>query len=75
MTLELSDRPGSLARVLAIVGEHGASVVDVEQSRLGNRLALGDVQVDLRLECRGPDHRDELLRVLAAQGHRVIGWS
>ena len=72
LRVEISDRPGSLARLLALTGELGASVVDVEQSRLGSTLALGDVQVDLRLETRGPEHRDELLDRLAAAGYQVI---
>ena len=72
LRIEISDRPGSLARLLALVGELGASVVDVEQSRLGNSLALGDVEVNLRLECRGPSHRDELLTRLAEANYRVI---
>ncbi|SDO30184.1 threonine dehydratase [Nakamurella panacisegetis] len=72
LRIEISDRPGSLARLLALVGELGASVVDVEQSRLGSSLALGDVEVDLRLECRGPSHRDELLERLAEARYRVI---
>jgi threonine dehydratase len=72
LRIEISDRPGSLARLLALVGELGASVVDVEQSRLGSTLALGDVQVDLRLECRGPDHRDELLARLGVEQYRII---
>jgi threonine dehydratase len=71
LRIEISDRPGSLARLLALVGELGASVVDVEQSRLGGTLALGDVEVDLRLECRGPAHRSELLERLAAGAYRV----
>ncbi len=74
LRIEISDRPGSLAKLLALVGELGASVVDVEQSRLGNTLALGDVEVDLRLECRGPEHRDELLERLAAQQIRVLDY-
>ncbi len=72
LRIEISDRPGSLARLLALVGELGASVVDVEQSRLGSTLALGDVQVDLRLETRGQEHRDELLERLAAAEYSVI---
>ncbi len=72
LRLEISDRPGSLARLLALMGELGASVVDVEQSRLGATLALGDVEVDLRLECRGPEHRDELLARLTADNYKVI---
>ena len=72
LRIEISDRPGSLARLLALTGELGASVVDVEQSRLGSTLALGDVQVDLRLETRGQEHRDELLERLAQAGYHVI---
>jgi len=72
LRIEISDRPGSLARLLALVGELGASVVDVEQSRLGSTLALGDVEVDLRLECRGSQHRDEVLERLAEESYRVI---
>jgi len=72
LRIEISDRPGSLARLLALVGAMGASVVDVEQSRLGSTLALGDVEVDLRLECRGAEHRDEMLRRLATEQYRVI---
>jgi len=72
LRIEISDCPGSLARLLALVGELGASVVNVEQSRLGSTLALGDVQVDLRLECRGPDHRDELLVRLGLEQYRII---
>ena len=73
LRLQISDRPGSLARLLALVGELGASVVDVEQSRLGSTLALGDVQVDLRLECRGEEHHRELLTQLAAQnGVKIV---
>ena len=72
LRIEISDRPGSLARLLALVGALGASVVDVTQSRLGSTLPLGDVQVDLRLECRGPEHRDEVLTRLGVDNYRVI---
>ncbi len=72
LRVEISDRPGSLAQLLAQVGDLGASVVDLEQSRLGARLPLGSVEVSLRLECRGAEHRDEVVSALQAAGHRVI---
>jgi len=75
LRVEISDRPGSLAALLALVSELGASVVDLEQSRLGSGLALGDVEVNLRLECRGEDHRDQLVRRIADAGHRVLTHS
>ncbi len=71
LRIEISDRPGSLAQLLSLVGELGASVVDLEQSRLGSGLPLGDVEVNLRLECRGPEHRDELVAQIEAAGHRI----
>ncbi len=47
-------------------------MVDVEQSRLGSALTLGDVQVDLRLECRGTEHREQILRALSDLPVRVL---
>ncbi|MTD12839.1 threonine ammonia-lyase [Nakamurella sp. YIM 132087] len=73
--IEISDRPGSLARLLSTLAGLGASVVDVEQSRLGSGLALGDVEVALRLECRGAEHRLQLLEVLEEISVRVLDHS
>ena len=72
LRLEISDRPGSLAALLRKIAEMGASVVDVEQSRLNAGLTLGDVQVDLRLECRGAEHRDDILAALAEMPVRLV---
>ncbi|MEJ7650049.1 MAG: threonine ammonia-lyase [Nakamurella sp.] len=72
LRVEISDRPGTLAALLAEVGGLGASVVDLEQSRLGSGLTLGNVEVSLRLECKGPDHRDQLLHRLVTSGHRIL---
>ena len=72
LRVEISDRPGTLAALLAEVGALGASVVDLEQSRLGSGLTLGNVEVSLRLECKGPDHRDQILHRLVTSGHRIL---
>ncbi|MDQ2845954.1 MAG: threonine ammonia-lyase [Actinomycetota bacterium] len=72
LRLEISDRPGSLAQLLALLAGLGGSVVDLEQSRLGSGLEFGNVEVSIRLECRGAEHRDEILRSLAAAGFHVL---
>jgi len=72
LRVEISDRAGSLAQFLAMIGGLGASVVDLEQSRLGGGLAFGNVEVSIRLESRGPEHRDELVSALTAAGYRVL---
>ena len=72
LRIEIIDRPGSLAALLALVGELGGNVVDVEHSRLGSSLPLGDVEVALRLETRGAPHCAEIVEALAAAGFRVL---
>jgi len=72
LRLEIVDRPGSLASLLALVGELGGNVVDVEHSRVGSSLSLGDVEVALRLETKGASHCAEIVDALAAAGFRVI---
>ena len=72
LRIEIIDRPGSLAALLALVGELGGNVVDVEHSRVGSSLPLGDVEVALRLETRGASHCAEIVQALTAAGFRVI---
>ena len=70
----LPDRPGSLARLLALVGEQGANLVDVEHVREGIALHVRETAVQLVLETRGPKHADEVCTAVAAAGYepRVV---
>ncbi|MGY4102432.1 threonine ammonia-lyase [Nocardia sp. R16R-3T] len=67
----ISDRPGALSELLAVVGKTGASVVDVVHSRTGGWLAVDEVEVSLTLETRGPTHRDDVLAALDNSGYAV----
>lgn len=66
--VRIPDRPGGLAGLLAVVGEAGASVVDVVHTRTAFDLGLDEVEVLLTVETRGPDHRDDVLTGVAAAG-------
>lgn len=66
------DRPGALAELLGLIAELGANVLDVSHSRVSGALALGEVEVELRLETRGPRHQIEVLEALQASGHHVV---
>ncbi len=72
LRVDIIDRPGSLAALLALVGELGGNVIDVEHSRVGSSLSLGDVEVALRLETRGTEHCDGIVEALDGAGFRVI---
>src|SRR6266536_3245222 len=69
--VRIPDRPGELARLLGLLAELGANVLDVEHSRTGPRLHLGEVEVALSMETRGVGHGDELVDALRRAGHPV----
>jgi threonine dehydratase len=70
--VRVGDRPGALAELLALVGSLGANVLDVAHSRISGALPLGDVEVALAMETRGPDHCTEIVDALRAAGHAVF---
>lgn len=72
LQLRVPDRPGSLAGVLTKVSELGANVLDVEHSRISGALALGEVDVSLNLETRGPDHCADVAAELQRAGYTVL---
>lgn len=69
--LRMPDRPGALAELLARVGRLGANVTDVAHSRIRGTLAVGEVDVELSVETRGPEHRDAIVADLREAGHSV----
>lgn len=72
LRLRVPDRPGSLASVLSRVSELGANVLDVEHSRVSGSLALGEVEISLALETRGPEHCAEVAEALQGAGYTVV---
>jgi threonine dehydratase len=65
------DRPGSLARLLALVGDAGANLVDVEHLREGVDLHVRETGVQLVLETRSRKHATEVLRAVRAAGYEA----
>jgi threonine dehydratase len=65
----LSDRPGSLAQLLALVGERGANLLDVEHIREGFDLHVRETAVQLVLETRGLAHAEEVTRSVRNAGY------
>jgi threonine dehydratase len=63
------DRPGALARLLALVGESGANLVDVEHLREGLDLHVRETAVQLVLETKGRDHARDVLAAVHRGGY------
>jgi threonine dehydratase len=72
LRVRIDDAPGALAGLLTLVAEHGGNVLDVAHSRTSVALPLGDVDVHLSMETRGPEHCAELMAAIHAAGHTVI---
>jgi threonine dehydratase len=65
------DRPGSLARLLSLVGEAGANLVDVEHLREGLDLHVRETAVQLVLETRGREHADDVIAQVRDAGYEA----
>ncbi len=74
LRVTVPDSPGSLALLLAAIAEVGANVLDVEHSRVDSDLHLGEVQVDVRLETKGPSHQAEVVECLREREYGVATW-
>ncbi|HWB72547.1 MAG TPA: threonine ammonia-lyase [Egibacteraceae bacterium] len=67
----LADRPGALSRLLAVLAEAGANILAVEHHRLGTRLGVLEVEVQLEVETRGPDHIRRVVEALRGHDYPV----
>ncbi len=68
LRIPLPDRPGQLARVSALVAECNANVVEVLHTRHGGGLQISQVELELHIETRGPEHADQVLARLRDEG-------
>lgn len=67
--LKLPDRPGQLARIAELISEANANVVEVLHTRHGRNALISEVEIDLSLETRGPEHVQRVLSHLVDAGY------
>ena len=73
LMVRVSDRPGSLARLLALVAGRGANLLDVQHIREGLDLHVRETAVQLVLETRGPEHAKQVARAVREAGYDQPG--
>lgn len=69
LRIPLPDRPGQLARTAELVAQANANVIEVLHTRHGHGLQISDVELELSIETRGPDHRDLVVQTLREAGY------
>ncbi|QTX04170.1 threonine ammonia-lyase [Agromyces archimandritae] len=72
LKIGLPDRPGQLARISELVAEANANVVEVMHTRHGHGLQISEVELQLAVETRGPEHRTEVVDVLRRAGYDPV---
>ena len=65
----LPDRPGSLARLLKLVADRGANLLDVQHIREGIDLHIRETAVQLVLETRGAAHAEQVTAAVRDAGY------
>ncbi len=67
----LTDRPGELMRMLAVIADMRINVLDVRHQRISSRLPIMQREETITLETRDRAQCEELLRRLRADGYMV----
>jgi len=71
LSVRTGDKPGELAQLLGEIAETRANIVDVMHSRHNPRLSFGEVEIQLSVETRGPDHSAALISALRSAGYTL----
>jgi threonine dehydratase len=67
----LTDAPGSLVQLLALISGLKANILNVYHDRRARNLPLYVTRVDLELETRGPDHVKKIAHKLNMAGYEM----
>ena len=71
LSVSVTDVPGTLSTVAAIVGEHRGNIVEVAHQRLFSDLSVKSTMLELAVETRDRDHADRIVDGLEAAGYPV----
>jgi threonine dehydratase len=65
------DRPGELAKLLALLGEARVNVLSVEHHREGMDIPIGETELELTLVTRDSPHCEEVMETMRGWGYGV----
>lgn len=68
----IPDRPGELMRLLTDLAEMQVNVLNVNHDRASETLGVGQVDVDIQIATRGPQHRTEVRDRLVDLGYELV---
>lgn len=72
LSVEVPDRPGSLASIAAVVAGARGNVIDLNHRRDLPGVALTSASLELSIETRDRHHADEVVRAITTAGFKVL---
>lgn len=69
---EVSDRPGGIAKLTALLSDMNASIKDIYHERAWLHTSVDKVQVKCVVELNGKEHADRLKKALAERGYNCV---
>ncbi len=73
LSITVSDSPGELARLTAIIAEHGGNVVDVDHTRAFANVPAKSASVHFAIETRDALQMNAIVAAMRAAGYQVRG--
>jgi threonine dehydratase len=71
ISVVISDRPGSLARLSQRVAELGANILQISQTRGFGEVVIGETEVELILETTGAEHIQRIYQTLRDEKFKI----
>lgn len=71
LSTRLSDTPGALAAVLAVIRKTGANILEVYQHRYSEGVPVGQVNVSFTIETKNKQHIAETESLLRQEGYEI----
>ncbi|MER3447199.1 MAG: threonine ammonia-lyase [Candidatus Dadabacteria bacterium] len=70
LEIEIPDIPGSLGKLASLLGMAKANIVQIYHDRSSTTLPIGRAIVELSLETKGYEHKEEILKLLRENGYK-----
>jgi threonine dehydratase len=67
----ISDSPGGLYKLLGLLYEAGASIINIEHDRLRSNLKIGQTEVEVSIETKNREHNEQIISELSKSGYQV----
>ena len=68
----LPDKPGELMNVSSIIAEMQGNIIKLEHNQFVNLNRNAAVELIITMEAFGPEHKEQIIHVLAEKGYRPI---